>query len=65
MLNNMTNTYGNNLHSKTGPSSYKQASSFIFSSILATMTASFFIRKEVFFKILLFQTLLDIVIDKH
>jgi hypothetical protein len=61
MLNNMTNTYRNNLHSKTGPSIYKQASFFNFSSILAAMTASFFMRKEVFFKILLFQTLLGIL----
>jgi hypothetical protein len=50
---------------KQGPVSYKQASSFTFSSILAAMTASFFMRREDIFKILRSQTLLDTLQDKH
>jgi hypothetical protein len=50
---------------KQGPVRYKQASFFTFPSILAATTASFFMREEVFFKILLSQTLLDILQDKH
>jgi hypothetical protein len=50
---------------KQGPISYKQTSSFTFSSVLAAMAASFFMRKEMVFRILLSQTLSDILQGKH